>query len=56
MPVWLRYNTYTKPLGFKKPSDNGSTERRMVYIGISTEKYYISTIPPAKFHLFSGGR
>ena len=52
MPIWLRNDGNTQPLGFQYPSDDSHAKRRMVNVSISREDDYIETVPPEPFKFF----
>ena len=55
-PVGLGDDGYFQSFGFKHSSDDGSTERRMVHVRISTEDDDVKFVPSPQFSLFLGSR
>ena len=49
-PVRLWDDSHTVSTTLKETADNGRTERRMIYIGISCDIYKIDLIPSALLH------
>ena len=45
MPVGLWNYSYAKPCRLKGATDDGSTERRVINVGIGREEYDIHLVP-----------
>ena len=55
MPVGLGHDGHTIACRLEHTPDDGSTERRMVDVGITREQDDIERVPSPQFHFFFGG-